>query len=229
MPTGEPQDTREFYQKKRFILLGVLIILSIIIKIGEHKKESTTTEKYVAQPDNTIRVETQTELKNEIEGLNEDLDFDDDHEYDDYNEPAAFLIFTDLYDFYRKTLEKGKKSTDDSIKILTKTLERKLIRLQKRNYPQARLAYQKMLKRKLWENDIYVSISGSANTTLNFVVGVFAANKNKKDMQESITKILSSLRFKKTTYRWYKGAEEFTYYTIKSENDSDVKIVENGN
>lgn len=103
-----------------------------------------------------------------------------------------------------------------------KILKNKLIRKQKIWYPKYRKAYSNIMANKVWENDVYVTASGSNNTIFNLSGGIFAANKNIKDMQESIYDILYSLRFKQSRYRWYKGADEFTYYTIDSKQDSEL-------
>lgn len=77
-----------------------------------------------------------------------------------------------------------------------------------------------MVKDKLWEHDIDVTLGGANNTTLKFSGGYFAANANIKETQKSLQEILTSLRFKQTQYRWYNGQDEYTYYKIESSKDA---------
>lgn len=74
----------------------------------------------------------------------------------------------------------------------------------------------------MWVNDIEVSGSGSSTIYINFTGGLFAANKNKQDFQEQVHSVLNQFRFKQSMYRWYKGQDEYTYYTIFQGNDKDL-------
>ena len=85
-----------------------------------------------------------------------------------------------------------------------------------------RKAYTKLLAEKMWENDMYISSEGAPYTTLNLTAGVFAANKNIKQIQTTLYEALVQYRFKQTRYRWYKDQDEFTYYTIESPNDDEI-------
>jgi hypothetical protein len=66
-----------------------------------------------------------------------------------------------------------------------------------------------------------MSVTGSG-TTINFIWNRFAANKNIKEFQEGMNEILYKLRFKRSTYRWYKGADEYQYFDMNSKKDSEL-------
>ena len=71
----------------------------------------------------------------------------------------------------------------------------------------------------MWEHDCDVSISGR---TITFTAGIFAANANIKDAYQNISDALRDLRFKRCNFKWYRYADEYTYYTIDSKNDTDL-------
>ena len=125
-----------------------------------------------------------------------------------------------IFKIYARTVRDGNASSDKEILRLTKTLQRKAIASQIKNFPRIRNAYYKIAKNQLWEHDIDVTIGGANNTTLKLTGGYFTANANKKETQASLHEILTSLRFKQTQYRWYKGQDEYTYYTIESSKDA---------
>ena len=81
--------------------------------------------------------------------------------------------------------------------------------------PAYRKYFAKNLAASLWERDIYVTSSGNGNTIINITGGLFAANKNIQDFQNIIQADVNHFGFKQVRYRWYKGADEFTYYNIK--------------
>lgn len=123
-------------------------------------------------------------------------------------------------------LEKWRKLADSALNdgdnaVLAKQLKTKIIATQKKEFPKMRQLYAKTLADKLWEHDVYVTTSGQGNTILNLTAAYFAANKNIKEMQGSLLEMATKLRFTETRYRWYKGADEFTYYKIESLKDTE--------
>jgi len=108
----------------------------------------------------------------------------------------------------------------DSVVMWVNKIKKRLPVYQSKEFPILRKAYANIAKNLMWENDIDVSISGNKNNILTMVGGAFATNKNIKTIQESMIDMLSKLRFKKTIYKWYSGASEFTYFDIESPSDS---------
>ena len=127
-----------------------------------------------------------------------------------------------IFKIYARTVRDGNASSDKEVSRLTKTLQRKAIASQIKNFPRIRNAYYKIAKNQLWEHDIDLTIGGANNTTLKLTGGYFAANANKKETQESLHEILTPLRFKQTQYRWSKGQDEYTYYKIESTKDATL-------
>ena len=98
--------------------------------------------------------------------------------------------------------------------------------MQIKEFPKLRKEYAKVVAKLMWERDVDVSASGKNYINLNFTAGMFAANKNKKDFQEQLKDAPKMFRFRQTRYRWYKGENEYTYYTIYEGKDSDLVTFE---
>lgn len=108
---------------------------------------------------------------------------------------------------------------DPELKKLAQTLRKKVVALQKKEFPLLRKEYANLLGNVLWENDVEVQVKGSRNTTLEFTGGMFAANRNIKESQEALHEQLKMFRFKRTEYKWMEYADEYTYYDISSSPD----------
>lgn len=132
---------------------------------------------------------------------------------------AELQLFKDWADVAR--LADGVEN--DTIAELGKRLKTEIARVQKRDFPKLRKACAAVLKEKYWVEDIEVSLSGSGANTLTFAGGVFAANKNKQDFQTAFRDNYSRLRFKQTRYKWYGGADEYTYYDMEPPSDDQLE------
>ena len=116
-------------------------------------------------------------------------------------------------------------SSDSEIKKLASTLKKKVLALQAKEFPRLRRAYAKIAADKLWRDDIYVTVQGDSYSIINLSGGLFAANKNIQETQESLSDILRQFHFKQSRYRWYKEADEFTYYEIGSQRDNELVTI----
>lgn len=95
---------------------------------------------------------------------------------------------------------------------------------QKAALPILRDAYGPAASKKLWELDAKAKTIGTGYRTVEFVAAEFAANRNIKSMHESIFETLMQLRFTRAQYRWYSGADQYTYYTIEPPKDTDIVV-----
>lgn len=121
----------------------------------------------------------------------------------------------------------SKNSTDNEIKKLSNDFELKLSQLQIKEFPQMRLAYGNFVSNTMWEHDVDVTVFGSGNKTIEFVGGIFAANKNVKDAHTIIQDKLKELRFTRANYKWIKHEPEYTYYEIESPKDAEIVDIAN--
>ena len=97
-----------------------------------------------------------------------------------------------------------------------------MLALQISEFPKMRKAYIDVVADKLWEENITVTAQGNGNTVVNITGGIFVNNKNKKQMQETLSDVLKSFRFKQVRYRWYKDEDEYTYYDLSVPKDNEL-------
>lgn len=163
-----------------------------------------------------VSKETINNLKFEINEIKRGIDYSQYRgSYVDLNtEINRFIRWHELY-------SDNLNSSDSEIKSLAKTLQKLSSQVQSKEFPLIRKEYARIANNKLWENDMYAKCSGSGNVFFNISGGVFAANKNIQDFQNEIESILLKYRFKQSRYRWYKEADEYSYYTVYTGKDSD--------
>jgi hypothetical protein len=82
--------------------------------------------------------------------------------------------------------------------------------------------YVDIISQKLWDENIKVSGSGKGTTTINLSGGTFFSNKNKSEVQKTLSDILTNFRFKESTYRAYESQNEYTSYTMETLKDSEL-------
>jgi len=109
-------------------------------------------------------------------------------------------------------------------------LHKILVTRQKQTFPVMRDKIGPIFGRELWASDAEAHTVGARYQTIQFVSGDFAANRNILRSHQAILSTLVRLRFKRAEYRWYREADEFTYFKIESPDDADVGVVdEQGN
>lgn len=222
------KDDRPFYKKKRVLIPAGLLIIGIIGAQMDKDTKANTASSAPAATEQTSTANSSSgktgglDLKTKIENNIKSIDGGDDLTKSEMTSVTAFQITAAIYKAYASTIKEGKQSTDKDVLKLTSDLEKKVIASQVKNFPKIRKAYYEFIKNKLWENDVYVDVSGSGNTVLKFTGAYFAANKNIKTTQETITEMLTLLRFKETQYTWYKGQDEYTYYKLETPKDTEI-------
>ena len=134
---------------------------------------------------------------------------------------TSFVSIEDLYS-YSITIKKGMGSDIDSINKKGLSLKEPLKKLINNNMAFNRKLWAKELGDALWENDVDVSISGKHNEVVTFTGGLFASNGNIKDFELKLIDKMRELRFKRSQYKWFDGADEMTYYEITSKKDDEL-------
>ncbi len=155
------------------------------------------------------------QLQRELKSINDGIELSDGNSIEELQMDIV------LFASWAKIIKEAEKSEDIEIKKLGKKLKLKVSKIQIKEFPNLRNKYAKIVAQKMWENDIEVYANGTGKKYINFTGGVFAANKNKKDFQIQVQEILRMFRFKQSRYRWYKGEDEYTYYTIYEGKDSE--------
>jgi hypothetical protein len=247
MKNSNKPDLRKWYNKKRFLLPMIFLALAVITNIISVYNDGVAKEEKMAEvlgpndslivSESSIKTETVDEflakeeakeaiktkelrfkIKREIEALAKDDDLTDPK----INSMDGLTITLAVLKYYESIIKEARASKDPDLLKDLKLFENKIVDVQKKNYPKLRKAYYEIVRPKVWENDIYVSVSGEKSTILTLRGGIFAANKNKKEMQTQISDIVTMLRFKEVQYPWYEGQDDFTYYEVKSPNDNEI-------
>lgn len=105
-----------------------------------------------------------------------------------------------------------------------KALFEKLSAVQKAALPVLRDKYGPLVRERLWENDITARTIGSGYRTIDLVGALFAANRNIAKVNDTLYPTLIRLRFTRSQYRWFDGADKYTYYQIVPPKDGDIAI-----
>jgi hypothetical protein len=195
----------------------------ILLQQADSLSKMTEEEKRLAQEMEAKKaaeeekLQQKEQLEREIKSINDGVDFSTYRGTVD-----ALQMELVLFGTWADIIEKGENSDDPEIQKLAKQLKPKVVNLQVREFPRLRKEYADVVAKKMWENDIEVYANGTGNRYINFSGGLFAANKNKKDFQEQLHEILTMFRFNQSRYRWYKGADEYTYWTIYEGKDSQL-------
>ena len=204
--------------KHLFSLISAVFFLIIAYASDDNTANTSDTVTVSEIKKDIVSVKSlKVRLENSIKGLNGNEDLTENVQTVD-----GIVIVLALYKAYYITISEGKLSKNQEEKELAKKLERKVSVSQLHNFPKLRARYYELVKNKLWEHDVTVSIHGERNTVLNLTAAYFASNGNIKYTQETLTDMLKSLRFKRINYRWYEGEDDYTYYEIDSPKDSEV-------
>jgi hypothetical protein len=181
----------------------------------EDKKLAKELEAKKAAEEEKLKQKEQ--LEREIKSVNNGVDFTTYRGTVDALQMELILFGT-----WANIITKGVNSDDPEIQKLANQLKPKVANMQIKEFPKLRKEYANIVAKKMWENDIEVTSNGTNNKYINFSGGIFAANKNKQDFQNEVHEVLKMFRFNQSRYRWYKGADEYTYYTIYEGKDSDL-------
>lgn len=218
------------------ILLTVLFTSYLLTSCGGKSTEPIVIEEEKDLKE-TIQDEYEKEklrLQNEREELlqkKEDLKIEINEEIKAIDNGEVFNSFRGsqtnlqleliLFSQWTDLIKKGIHIDDVEINNLAKKFKTKVEKAQQKEFPILRKEYAKLAKDLMWEHNIDVTISGNNNTVLTFTGATFANNMNIKETQNTINKVMLEFRFKKVQYKWYKGADEFTYYTVFKGLDKD--------
>lgn len=121
---------------------------------------------------------------------------------------------------YWKIIEEGELSGDSETKKLAKILKTKVTVIQTHAFPKLRKKYTEIVRNLLWEQDIDV-YSSDGGKVINLTAGIFASNRNIKSTEEIIEENVKMFRFSQIRFRWYKWEDEFTFYKLDSQKDSE--------
>lgn len=200
-----------------------ILAVTFFIFIAFGSKDDKTTENASSSTTGTAPTKEQTlqELKEQLQ--REITSFEKPFNSSTYRGTVESLqMEIVLFSFWASVIKKGDSSTDSETKKLAADLRSKVSARQVKEFPKMREEYGKAMAQKLWESNIYVSTEGITDGIINLTGGLFANNKNIAETQKTLHDVLNQFRFKQVRYRWYKGADEFTYYKLESPKDNEI-------
>lgn len=210
------------------IAITTVIIIVLLTQFGKPERDqsdkasSTTPTQTITknEPEISEADKLKEQLKREIASFEKPFD------NSAYRETVANLqIEVVLFSVWASIIDKGENSTDEENKKLAATLKSKVSARQIKEFPKMRESYGKAAAEKLWESNIYVTTEGATDAIINLSGGLFASNKNIAETQRTLSEIFTQFRFKEVRYRWYKEADEFTYYKLETPKDSEIREV----
>jgi hypothetical protein len=220
-------EKKPIYKKKWFLITVGIIVVIILLPKGNSDKTDKVTDKTVVEnnkntevnktDNNTISNTLETKLTKEIESIKKGIDFT---EY--RGDVVKLQLETTLFKVWSDLIKEGLSSSNPNDVKLSNELKKLVTKVQEKELPLIRKDYVDIISQKLWEENIKVSGSGRGTTTINLSGGTFFNNKNKSEVQKTISDILTNFRFKQSTYRAYESQDEYTYYTMETPKDSEL-------
>jgi len=220
------------------VVVGAFILFGFILNDTPSKKASSMTDKgdsslSIEVPDKETKI---IEVKNNkkdkyITRLKRELDSLSKYKVDIYlGEKDSIILGVALFSAWAMVAEEGENFTlSNEESVLLKRFKSKVASVQSKALPRLRDAYGPAVRAALWEHDMSAKTFGTGFHTIEFVGGAFASNRNIKEFQSNIYDMLHLMRFKQARYKWYKQADEYTYYNINSHKDTELIIwLENG-
>jgi hypothetical protein len=140
-----------------------------------------------------------------------------------YDSKEMVLLQAAMFSNYAKTIAGAEARENPAVKKKAAELKRRVSQFQVREFPKMRRAWVKAADQAMWESNVDATVGGNAAQTLTLVGALFASKRNIKQTQETLSEVLHQLRFKRVNYKWIPSADEFTYFTLKTPADSDVR------
>ncbi|MCF2489526.1 hypothetical protein [Dyadobacter sp. CY347] len=112
-----------------------------------------------------------------------------------------------------------KGSKDKVIEPQIDILEKKIIEVQTKEFPELRTTYVESKKEVLGGQKIDIAVSGPRQDTLTFKGDLFANEKTKDAFFANIKPIIQDLRFKKVVYQW---SRKETTNKVRAKKDDEI-------
>lgn len=211
-------------------------VITVIAENGNKKDQVTFninrifTEAELEQKknDDAKKKEQEEISKNEIvqkkvESIKKEINLIDKFDNTKYRgTPENLALEVGLFKAWAVVIRDAKNSENQEVKNVGQQLENKVKQLQVKEFPLMRKEYSDLIGKTLWEHDIDVNVSGQSYSTIEFIGGMFAANKNIKETHATLMEMLETLRFDRANYKWYEYDSNYTYYKIDSHSDGDI-------
>lgn len=203
--------------------IGVTAFYTLFVIIQLSKKEDKNIANEYSKTSTNADTKTTEKIKLKEQLKREIASFEKPFDPNSYRGSVESLqIEVILFSVWASIIQEGESSSDVENKKLASELRKKVVARQIKEFPKMRGNYGNAAAEKLWESNIYVTTEGASNNILNLTGSLFANNKNIAETQRTLSEIFTQFRFKEVRYRWYKGADEFTYYKPETPKDNEI-------
>lgn len=137
---------------------------------------------------------------------------------------SALMMMGTTAKFYQ---DGSQYAVSDNAKSKQRAYVKKIGSLQSAAFPKLRSNYGQDMKKRLWEHDVDVTVTGPGNSILRFTGFWFASNRNIKQVFESAQTDGLALRFQRIEFKSHKLSDT-TSYNLKSLPDSQLATFVNG-
>lgn len=145
--------------------------------------------------------------------------------YQEKTEPTEIQMAIVLLAAYQKILDDNRNETDKRVKSKLNVLGSLVKSNRISTLPKLRRDYAKMMRKMMWQHDMDVTYFGSGNKILQLTSYMFASNRGIQSIQDALKDTPRLLRYSQVRYKWYEGADEYTYYNLETPQDSDPFII----
>ena len=213
---------KPIYKRKWFLITVGIIVVIILLPKGNSNKDNNVTEKTNKSEGTEVvkQEKPKSTLKDTLSSTMFSVNQVSERYFSDLKE-QEISQGVDKFDKWVDVLKRCEMSDDIEIKKESKILRKKLQSLQVKYFPVMRKNYVEFARTTLFDKNIDVSSSGKGSSTILFVGGYFANNKNISDLQNKLSDMLHKLRFKKTQYKWFEYDDGY-YYTLESPSDNEL-------
>ncbi|MBU3807893.1 MAG: hypothetical protein H9802_05685 [Candidatus Phocaeicola faecipullorum] len=207
----------------KFLACCILLVTVFLNSATYNKKESEKeTQKEVLKeiPEVDLQKAKEQRIERMFATIKKDSAYLKNYDYKDkalQDIPTMKASITFLSRIKNGNYRIANSDVVDKYPNCTKTfdyMEKESEKILKKALPLYRKQVTQIMKDRLWEENINVSVSGNANTVLWFTGGIFASNKQIKLFQEQIESEVRTFGFKRTCYKWIKHDNEYTYYDL---------------
>ena len=129
---------------------------------------------------------------------------------------------TRLFESWASVLVAASSTTSTAAVKQHDALVKEVRKIQVDSFPKLRTAFGALTAKRVWIEDMEVSVSGAKNDRILLVSTTFAANRNIVEAHASLMDVLKQLRFKKVDYKWISSASEWTSIDLESKKDQDL-------
>jgi len=118
--------------------------------------------------------------------------------------------------------DEAKANTDKNIGKQTEAMKKKMMQVQRRDFPELRTAYVESKKEALNEQHVSIGLAGEHQEVLTFEGKMFEPKQVQEDFMKNIYGIVNDLRFKKVVYKWSDAPDGRHNYEIRSKGDTEI-------